>query len=406
MPEKLMRCPACHNSLAVPDDVNRFWCSQCDAELTVEKGTGYVTLREADYSIPESVPKQPGNKSIGRKITQSLFLVVLAVMLLCIFSAVAIVLIGSRGNDDNSRSIAEIDSDTAVSEGKSTANTASTKTVATKEATATVWQTRTPRSTSAPTERPIIWVTVLNTANLRAGPGVNFEVVDSVEGGEQLAIVGRNNDGTWLKVDHQESVWIWVQLVDSPVEIDEIPVPPTATPTITPTPTPSPNSTETKQAENQRATSTARAQARINATATILAWSHSPPVGSWCDYNSTRVVCVGNFEYRRSVGYTSAHPTARFIVFTVRVDNRSTSSITVNPFDVTLVLEDGTTYAHSTETYSYSNYLDGVNVAPGNNTYGAVVFYVKNDMAPKTVIYSGGLFESEILVDLPEDLNE
>lgn len=61
-------------------------------------------------------------------------------------------------------------------------------------------------------------------ANLRAGPGVEFERVDGAEEGQVLTIVAQDDSGEWLKLD--DGSWIFAALVenvpaDLPVESEE-----------------------------------------------------------------------------------------------------------------------------------------------------------------------------------------
>ena len=53
---------------------------------------------------------------------------------------------------------------------------------------------------------------VNRNANLRAGPGTNFEVVGYVRSGGVITVVGQNNDGTWLELDNGN--WIAEFLAD------------------------------------------------------------------------------------------------------------------------------------------------------------------------------------------------
>lgn len=50
-------------------------------------------------------------------------------------------------------------------------------------------------------------------ANLRAGPGVEFERVDGVEQGQLLTIVAQDETGEWLKLE--DASWIFADLVDN-----------------------------------------------------------------------------------------------------------------------------------------------------------------------------------------------
>ena len=59
----------------------------------------------------------------------------------------------------------------------------------------------------------IVWATV-NTeygANLREGPGTNFDSVRVLEPGERVNPIARTRDGTWVQLDEG---WIYAQLLD------------------------------------------------------------------------------------------------------------------------------------------------------------------------------------------------
>ena len=93
-------------------------------------------------------------------------------------------------------------------------------------------------------------------------------------------------------------------------------------------------------------------------------------------------------------------------MFSIAVKNIGLFDISVNPFDFTMVMEDGRTYEHASETYYYNNALQAVEVSPGNSASGGLVFYVPNDVGPRKIICRGGFLESTIEIDLydkPED---
>lgn len=264
---------------------------------------------------------------------------------------------------------------------------------------ATFTPTWTPTHTpsSSPTPSPATFAEVVNqSANLRAGPGTQYEIAGSVEQGERLPVYGRNENGSWLLLDADEEIWIWVSLVNVEEEIDSIPVPPSATPTNTPTITPSPTPTRTPNVAQ-----TARAQANADATATIQAYVISPPVGTWCSNNSTRQVCVGDFRYTNRIAYTNAASNGRYVAFAVGVRNISSSNISANPNDFTLVMEDGRTYAYSAQSFSYwSQPLEHITIGPDNRGHGGIVFHVPNDVPIRELRYIGGFLESDIVIDL------
>lgn len=252
--------------------------------------------------------------------------------------------------------------------------------------------TNTPRPTNTPTSiptRPAIGI-VVRDANLRAGPGTTFDVVGSASSEDEVEIAGMNSAADWYYLATGE--WIAAFLVDEVVGVV-----PTLTPSPTSTATPVPTSTPTPNAA-----ATANAIQGAQATATIEARVYTPPTGTWCAQSSTRGVCVGDFRYARTAGYSSAPSNGRFIAFGVYVKNLSSGSIHVNPNDLTIVMADGRTYAYSSATFSYwSTPLEGVNIAPGNAAEGGIVFLVPNDVEPQTIIYETlSFFESSIEIDL------
>lgn len=86
--------------------------------------------------------------------------------------------------------------------------------------------------------------TVNRNSNLRAGPGINYAVVDTVPAGTLLALDGQNQIGTWLRL--ASGAWIAAFLVDNVPDLPVVALPAsvkstsTATPTVSPTPTPTP----------------------------------------------------------------------------------------------------------------------------------------------------------------------
>ncbi len=116
----------------------------------------------------------------------------------------------------------------------------------TPEATATVEATPTPEEEVAPTpaETPVTRV----ESNLRSGPGLDFPVVRVVPAGTPLTLVGRNEEGDWLRLE--DGTWIAFILVDNVPENLPVMVPEeaTATPESTATPEdPEPEATPTEE---------------------------------------------------------------------------------------------------------------------------------------------------------------
>lgn len=75
-------------------------------------------------------------------------------------------------------------------------------------------------------------------ANLRGGPGTNYPVVGGVRAGDELPIVGQNDEGSWYKL--AEGQWIAAFLVDNaPTGLPIAAAPPVPTPAPQPTTAPS-----------------------------------------------------------------------------------------------------------------------------------------------------------------------
>ncbi len=63
--------------------------------------------------------------------------------------------------------------------------------------------------------------------NLRAGPGVNFDKVDSLKQDTILVLVGRTQDNTWLKVKApilDKDGWVAAQYVDTTADLKQLPI--------------------------------------------------------------------------------------------------------------------------------------------------------------------------------------
>lgn len=187
-------------------------------------------------------------------------------------------------------------------------------------------------------------------------------------------------------------------------------------PTVTPTPritvqvflpalvvAPTPNTFATQEAHSAIAVATQEAQQAIVASATRDAWAQTPPIGLWCASNDTRGVCVGEFRYVDNFDFYEAPDGTRYVAFLVGVKNISSSSISVNPYDITLVMDDGATNGLAFGSYSYWDVpLDAVTVASGDTALGGVLFIAFDDSAPARIIYRGGFWESEIVINLAD----
>ncbi len=105
--------------------------------------------------------------------------------------------------------------------------------------------TPTPEPTATPTATPTPFVVVQGErVNTRSGPGVGYDLVGELSQGMQLAVVGKNDDGTWWQVCcfNGQEVWVTGELVALQGSATAIAVaaniPPSPTPTNTPEPKP------------------------------------------------------------------------------------------------------------------------------------------------------------------------
>ena len=93
-----------------------------------------------------------------------------------------------------------------------------------------------PASTFTPTPRPIANV----QANLRAGPGTQYDRVGGLNDGDGVHPIAQTQDGLWLELSGGQ--WVYAPLVDNPPTNLPIAknIPPTPVPLPTPTPIPPP----------------------------------------------------------------------------------------------------------------------------------------------------------------------
>jgi hypothetical protein len=118
-------------------------------------------------------------------------------------------------------------------------------------------ETNRPTRESGPRPQPTPYVVVnTDTLNARRGPGTTFERVGQVKRGDQLMVLGKTPDGTWINVCcvANQPVWVFAELVTEMGAVDLVtvvtpaptPIPPPPAPipppqpTRTPAPTPAP----------------------------------------------------------------------------------------------------------------------------------------------------------------------
>ena len=98
----------------------------------------------------------------------------------------------------------------------------------------TVARTTRPRATKVPTARRVstriptveptkftLTVITSDRLNVRAGPGTNFGKIGQLNSGDQVAAIGRNNSGSWIK---SERGWLAGRYVDASGDIMALPV--------------------------------------------------------------------------------------------------------------------------------------------------------------------------------------
>lgn len=89
-------------------------------------------------------------------------------------------------------------------------------------------------ATATPTPKPVIKVAApkkqatvnTDTLNMRAGPSTQHQVMGTVERGDRLEILGKNQAGDWLKVAAPggTEAWVFAQLVTTDADLDDVPV--------------------------------------------------------------------------------------------------------------------------------------------------------------------------------------
>lgn len=76
------------------------------------------------------------------------------------------------------------------------------QTISTHEAERIPWVTITPKptSTSPPSPTPVMGIIHAKALNVRAGPGLEFSVLATVREGQEVPVLGRNQDSSWLLI--------------------------------------------------------------------------------------------------------------------------------------------------------------------------------------------------------------
>ena len=107
-------------------------------------------------------------------------------------------------------------------------------------------------------------------------------------------------------------------------------------------------------------------------------------------------VAIGNVKLHRSTSEHVANSGSTFVYVYVDVKNAGSSTIHANPNDFTLADQNGNTASHDSDTYSLSNYFDAVNLSPGQETGGWLIFCMRKDRK-YTLTRTGGFDGSDVV---------
>jgi uncharacterized protein YgiM (DUF1202 family) len=107
-------------------------------------------------------------------------------------------------------------------------------------------KTPSPTITATPTATATPAASVVKNANLRAGPGTNYQIVGKVAPGDKIEITGKDKSEEWfqIKTEKLDEAWIAGFLLNN-VDATDLPVKTSSAPTVTPVPTSVPTSTST-----------------------------------------------------------------------------------------------------------------------------------------------------------------
>ena len=135
-----------------------------------------------------------------------------------------------------------------VSKARATPTTEIVPVPTSPTATATATRQPTATATRQPTATPTPEYYVTGSANLRSGPGTNYDIVGGRQSNDVLSPLARTTDGEWIQIDN--NIWIWSGLVEGDVEKLPVTLRPTPTFTSMPVPTQSPAITQRSNADN------------------------------------------------------------------------------------------------------------------------------------------------------------
>jgi hypothetical protein len=191
--------------------------------------------------------------------------------------------------------------------------------------------------------------------NFREGPGFNYKSMEKLNKGTRLFVLGRDSTSKWLYVAIRDASkanlvnkegWIMTQYTNfsgNLAALYEQSAPPTPD-------------------------------------------SNNPPesYGS----GSRLLIACRRFPDQAEVGYSKAGNGSTFIIIGVGVSNTSSESVFVSPVRFTLISTSNEAVDYDSSTYSLDSYaFRGVELQPGTNTTGTLVFLVRKDFIPDRIVY-------------------
>jgi hypothetical protein len=82
-----------------------------------------------------------------------------------------------------------------------------------------------PATTAAVASPPLsseeVKAATLSKVNLRSGPGTNYAVIGSVPANSEVTVIGRNEDGAWLRLKSNAAEQVWVTAEANLIKIDQ-----------------------------------------------------------------------------------------------------------------------------------------------------------------------------------------
>jgi hypothetical protein len=128
------------------------------------------------------------------------------------------------------------------------------------------------------------------------------------------------------------------------------------------------------------------------------------PEGQWCEKNTVREICVYEIAYFiETLEDPSLPGSTQFAVIDVFVENLSSYAILIDPYNFTLILEDGTfsfLFDDPEELFEDIDEIRFTSIAPGENIRGTLRFMLPENTLPETLTHQGYLYESVISIDI------